>query len=88
MKQVSDRIVILDRGRKVAEGTLDELRRHPSVQRTGGASLRFPAGGDALRAQALLQQNGVASVLEEHVPGLERIFLDLTGRELRDQEEA
>jgi ABC-2 type transport system ATP-binding protein len=88
VERLCDRIVILDRGRKVAEGTLDELRRHPSVQRTGGASLRFAAGGDALKAQALLSKSGVLADVEEHVPDLERIFLDLTGRALRDEERA
>jgi hypothetical protein len=36
----------------------------------------------------LLSERGLASEIEEHAPDLERIFLDLTGRALRDQEDA
>jgi ABC-2 type transport system ATP-binding protein len=88
VERLCDRILILDGGRKIAEGTLAELQRHPEVHRQGGASLRFAAGGDALRAQVLLSERGLASEIEEHAPDLERIFLDLTGRALRDQEDA
>jgi ABC-2 type transport system ATP-binding protein len=88
VERLCDRIVILDRGRKVAEGSLEELRRHPSVTRKGGASLRFAAGAEALRARALLEERGLAATLAEDAPDLERIFLDLTGRALRDQEDA
>ena len=88
VERLCDRILILDGGRKIAEGTLAELQRHPGVQRRGGANLRFEAGGEAARAQALLRERGLATELVEDVPGLERIFLDLTGRALRDQGEA
>ena len=87
VERLCDRIVILDGGAKVAEGTLAELQRHPNVQRRGGATLRFAAGGDAARAQALLSERGLAATVEEDLPDLERIFLDLTGRALRDKEE-
>ena len=88
VERLCDRIVILDRGRKVAEGTLAELQRHPGVQRRGGASLRFAAGAEATRARALLGERGIACELSEELPDLERIFLDLTGRALRDREDA
>jgi len=88
VERLCDRIVILDRGRKVAEGTLAELQRHPSVHKRGGASLRFAAGDEALRAQQLLAERGLPSELHEEAPDLERIFLDLTGRALRDAEDA
>jgi len=87
VERLCDRIVILDGGAKVAEGTLAELQRHPQVQRKGGAALRFAAGGDAARAQALLSERGLTATVEEDLPDLERIFLDLTGRALRDREE-
>jgi ABC-2 type transport system ATP-binding protein len=88
VERLCDRILILDGGRKIAEGTLTELQRHPGVQRRGGASLRFAAGADAARAQMLLDERDVRSELVEDVPDLERIFLDLTGRALRDQGES
>jgi len=88
VERLCDRILILDRGRKVAEGTLAELQRRPEVQRRGGASLRFEAGGEAARARALLAERGLACELEDDAPDLERIFLDLTGRALRDREDA
>ena len=37
-ERVADRVVIVDRGRLVAEGTVDELTRTP-----GADELRFPA---------------------------------------------
>jgi ABC-2 type transport system ATP-binding protein len=88
VERLCDRIVILDRGAKVAEGTLEELQRHPKVERRGGASLRLASGADGERARAWLAERGLACELAEDVPDLERIFLDLTGRALRDQEQA
>jgi len=88
VERLCDRILILDRGRKVAEGSLAELQRHPEVHRRGGASLRFAAGGEAARARALLAERDIACELEDDAPDLERIFLDLTGRALRDREDA
>ena len=88
VERLCDRIVILDRGEKVAEGTLAELWHHPKVERRGGASLHLAAGTDGERARALLVERGLACELEQEAPDLERIFLDLTGRALRDQEDA
>jgi ABC-2 type transport system ATP-binding protein len=86
VERLCDRIVILDQGRKVAEGTLAELQRHPGVKRAGGARLAFAAESEAARAHALLAQHGLAGTLQADVPDLERVFLDLTGRALRDLE--
>jgi ABC-2 type transport system ATP-binding protein len=85
VERLCDRIVILDRGVKVAEGSLAELQRHPEVQRSAGARLSFRAGAEAARARDLLMERGLACELAEDVPDLERIFLDLTGRALRDE---
>jgi len=87
VERLCDRIVILDRGRKVAEGTLAELQAHPRVQRRGTAVLRFGSTGEARTALELVERAGAACALEEDQPGLERIFLDLTGRALRDEGE-
>jgi ABC-2 type transport system ATP-binding protein len=86
VERLCDRIAILDRGRKLAEGTLEELRRHPKVARRSGARLSFAESGEAARARALLAERGLACELEDDAPDLERVFLDLTGRALRDQE--
>ncbi|MEQ1893849.1 MAG: ABC transporter ATP-binding protein, partial [Planctomycetota bacterium] len=88
VERLCDRIVILDRGKKLAEGSLEELRKHPSVRRAGGARLVFGEASVAARARELLEKNGLAPRLEEDAPDLEQIFLDLTGRALRDAAEA
>jgi ABC-2 type transport system ATP-binding protein len=87
VERLCDRIVILDRGRKLAEGSLEELRRHPSVRHAGGARLHFGEAAAAEKARALLVANGLAPRLEAEAPDLEQIFLDLTGRALRDAAE-
>lgn len=86
VERLCDRIVILDRGTKVAEGTLAELAQHPQVTRRGGASLRFASADEGARARALLAERGLAVELVQEPPDLERIFLDLTGRALRDEQ--
>ncbi len=88
VERLCDRIVILDRGAKVAEGTLAELWDHPRVERRGGASLALASAAEAERARALLAERGLAAELVAEPPDLERIFLDLTGRALRDGEES
>ncbi len=88
VERLCDRIVILDRGGKVAEGTLAELWDHPRVERRGGASLALASAAEAERARALLAERGLAAELVAEPPDLERIFLDLTGRALRDGEES
>ena len=85
VERLCDRIVILDRGTKVAEGTLAELQRHARVRRAGGARLRIASGDAARRAVDLLAEGGVECALEEDLPDLEQVFLDLTGHALRDE---
>ncbi len=85
VERLCDRIAILDRGVKVAEGTLTELQAHAGVRRSAGAALRFDDLGAAERAAALLRERGLAATLAEDRPSLERIFLDLTGHALRDE---
>ncbi|NOT29859.1 MAG: ABC transporter ATP-binding protein [Planctomycetes bacterium] len=88
VERLCDRIMILDRGVKVAEGTLEELWRNPRVERRGGASLRFASASEGEHARALLGAQGLACEVVDEKPDLERIFLDLTGRALRDEESA
>ena len=85
VERLCERIVILDRGSKIAEGTLAELQRHPKVERRGSAVLHFASIAAATSARAALAERDVACELEEEAPDLERIFLDLTGHALRDE---
>ena len=85
VERLCDRIIILDHGRKVAEGTLAELQEHERVTRTGSALLHFAGSDEAQRAAQLLEREGLAATLVEERPGLEQIFLDLTGHALRDE---
>jgi ABC-2 type transport system ATP-binding protein len=88
VERLCDRIVILDRGRKVAEGTLAELRALPDVRRRSGARLAFRSAADAARAAELCERAGLTTVVQEDAPDLEQVFLDLTGHALRDRGDA
>ncbi|MBK7875049.1 MAG: ABC transporter ATP-binding protein [Planctomycetes bacterium] len=84
VERLCARIVVLDRGRKLAEGALRDLQRLASDRRTH--ALRLDAGSDAEVARALLAERGIAARVEEEFPSLEEVFLGLTGRALRDDE--
>lgn len=84
IERLCDRIVILDHGRKVAEGSLAELQRLDAVAKAGTASLRFATVSEARTAVEALAASGLAADVHEEMPGLEEVFLALTGRELRD----
>ena len=86
VERLCDRIVILDRGRKVAEGSLAELQRRAEVRQEGEASLRFGSIARAAEAQEVLARAGITCDAAEDLPDLEEIFLGLTGHALRDQE--
>ena len=86
VERLCDRIVVMDRGRAVAAGTLAELQALPSVQRALGAGLELAPGTDLARAAEVLRQAGFAADVRDARPGLEDVFLALTGRALRDEE--
>lgn len=86
VERLCDRIVVLDRGRSIAAGTLVELQELPLVQRALGAGLHLAPNSDLERAAEVLRAAGFEAALREARPGLEEVFLALTGRALRDGE--
>ncbi|MEM1450807.1 MAG: ABC transporter ATP-binding protein [Planctomycetota bacterium] len=86
VERLCDRIAIMDRGRCVADGSLDELRALDAVQRGAGVGLRLPPGADLERAARLLRENGIDAEVRGADVDLETIFLALTGRALRDDD--
>ncbi|QDV06027.1 Daunorubicin/doxorubicin resistance ATP-binding protein DrrA [Planctomycetes bacterium Poly30] len=88
VERLCDRIVIMDRGRSVADGSLKELQGLDAVQRETAPRLRLQDDRDLERAAALLREHGIEFAAESGSADLESIFLGLTGRALRDGDEA
>lgn len=84
VERLCDRIVIMDRGRRVADGSLDELQEIESVRRETSPRLMLHGDEELERAAALLREAGVAFEADRGNADLETIFLSLTGRALRD----
>ena len=85
VERLCDRIVILDRGRAVAQGTLEELQREVGASGpTGG--LELAPGTDLDHVVEVLRGRGIEARLREQAPDLEEVFLALTGRALRDED--
>lgn len=94
-QQVCDRIVVIDRGKVIADGTLDEL-----VRRTIGAGRQVSLvlnTGETVRAAVSDIGKDVSRLLSEaessgrtvtdiqiESPTLQAVFIHLTGRELRE----
>jgi len=87
-QRVCDRVAIMDRGRLIALGTVDEL-----IAQQGGRSLvtaqfagevRRVETDDPVAEVATLLARGEARSLSIERPDLESVFLALTGRSLRD----
>jgi ABC-2 type transport system ATP-binding protein len=86
VERLCDRIQILDHGRKVADGTLEELQRLPQVRRALGTGLELESQADLERAAQVLRAAGIGANVREARLGLEEVFLALTGHALRDEE--
>jgi len=84
VERLCDRIVILDAGRTIAEGSLDELRQ--GIVAADSTRDRIVAGTRTAEALALLRAAGIDARVEEDLPDLEQVFLTLTGHALRDEE--
>jgi ABC-2 type transport system ATP-binding protein len=78
-ERLCDRIVILDRGRTIASGTQEELRRR-LPESAGRLELEGAVDAELL---ALLTARGL-TVRHRSGASLEDVFLHLTGRQLRD----
>jgi len=81
VERLCDRIVILDAGRSVGQGTLAELQRGQ-----GQAAKTYARVELDERTRARLEGAGLAFRVEQELPNLEAVFLSLTGRALRDEE--
>lgn len=82
VERLCDRIVIMDRGRLIADGTLDELRWQAQTKAEG--VVRIKSGGTPADAVRVLRAAGIEAEAAAETASLETIFLALTGRALRD----
>jgi ABC-2 type transport system ATP-binding protein len=81
VERLCDRIVILDAGRSIAQGTLAELQRAQRAEARAYARVELDPG-----SRARLEAAGLDFRVEEELPDLEAVFLSLTGRALRDED--
>lgn len=85
VERLCDRIMIMDKGRCLAEGSLEVLRDLEEVRAGLGSGLQLEQGADLERVAAILREHGVGAEVRGAAPDLESIFLALTGRALRDE---
>ena len=86
IERLCDRIAIMDEGRVVAQGTMEELRKAAQEQSGAGQRIELESGGDLARAKEVLEAAGISSSLVDVGGDLESIFLATTGKALRDGE--
>ena len=87
IERLCDRISIMDEGRVVTSGTMEELRVDAQRSLGGGQQLKLADPGQLARAQEILEREGLSCFVEEVGADLESIFLATTGKALRDGEE-
>lgn len=117
VQAIANRIIIIDQGRVIAGGTLEELINRIQHEETIRITVTMPSevltesfraiqgvksvyqngaeytilsgagSGNLNRVIAIAQQNGGVSNITAEKPTLEDVFLTLTGKKLRDEEE-
>ncbi len=84
IERLCDRIVIMDEGKAVVQGTMDELQHLPGVKDQRVSQLEIQDASRAAEAAKLLEAQGIACNVEGRGADLESIFLATTGKALRD----
>jgi len=86
VERLCDRIVIMDRGRTIASGTLEELQQKSLERRGRGDGLELGPQVDLEEVVRVLGERGIQAQVRKNLPDLEEVFLALTGHALRDED--
>lgn len=82
VESLCEHVAIVDRGRVLVAGSLDEVRSRGATGRAFRVTI--PNQQDGTAAMAALQALGAHAQVQPIPPRLEDVFLELTGRGLRD----